>query len=298
MKKKNSILWTASDIFWRILMHITPTKLYLSLKYRVVFGSWIKWDNPTTYSEKLQWLKLYGYRAEYTDYVDKIKVKNYVASIIGKEYIIPTLGVWDSGSDVDFVSLPDRFVLKCNHDSGKVIICTNKTLINESSIRRAINKQLRTNYYLRGRETPYKFVKRCVFAEEYMQDEETQELRDYKFYCFDGTPRLLLVATDRNYDVKFDYYDMDFNHLDIKRGHDNSVKKISPPSNFSLMKDIAAKLSSNIPHVRVDLYEVNGRVFFGEMTFYPSSGFTPFEPLSWERILGGWITLPKEKKNA
>ncbi|MCQ2160846.1 MAG: glycosyl transferase [Bacteroidales bacterium] len=294
MSSNKSLSWIMSDAIWRVIMHVVPTKLYLTLKYRVIFGASINWKNPKTYSEKLQWLKLYGYKPEYSDYVDKIKVKSFVASTIGEEYVIPTLGIWDSGSDIDFTNLPEKFVLKCNHDSGAVIICSDKRQLNEDSARLAMNKQLKTNYYLKGRETPYKFVKKQVFAEQYIHDKATDELIDYKFYCFDGVPRLLLIATDRKTDVKFDFFDMDFNHLNIKRGHENATKMIDQPKNFGLMKDIASRLSTGIPHVRVDLYEANGKVYFGEMTFYPSSGFTPFEPGDWEYKLGEWITLPNK----
>lgn len=282
------------DRVWRVLQHTMPTKAYLKLKYRVVFKKPLDLKNPQTYSEKLQWLKLYGYRPEHTTMVDKVLVKDYVRNIIGDEYIIPTLAVWDSPDGIDFDSLPDRFVLKCNHDSGRVVVCRDKAGLDRDKALKEMRASFRHNYYLMGRETPYKFVRRKVFAEQYMQDEKTSDIRDYKFFCFGGVPKAMFIASERATDVKFDFFDMDFNHLPLRQGYDNSPYPIGKPENFELMKELAAKLSKGLPHVRVDLYEINGKVYFGELTFFHFSGFMPFEPADWDRTWGEWLELPSK----
>lgn len=282
------------DRVWRVLQHTMPTKAYLKLKYRVVFKKPLDLKNPQTYSEKLQWLKLYGYRPEHTMMVDKVLVKDYVRNIIGDEYIIPTLAVWDDPDGIDFDSLPDRFVLKCNHDSGRVVVCRDKAGLDRDKALKEMRASFRHNYYLMGRETPYKFVRRKVFAEQYMQDEKTSDIRDYKFFCFGGVPKAMFIASERATDVKFDFFDMDFNHLPLRQGYDNSPYPIDKPENFELMKELAAKLSKGLPHVRVDLYEINGKVYFGELTFFHFSGFMPFEPADWDRTWGEWLELPSK----
>lgn len=291
--ENNSLKSRILNCAWLVLQHTMPTKAYLKLKYRVVFKQSLNLDNPQTYSEKLQWIKLYGYRPEHTVMVDKVLVKEYVRNIIGDEYIIPTLAVWDTPDDMDFDSLPDRFVLKCNHDSGRVVICRDKGTFDRQKAFREMKASFRHNYYLMGRETPYKYVNRKVFAEQFMQDDVTSDIRDYKFFCFDGEPKAMFVASERATDVKFDFYDMEFNHLPLRQGYDHSPYHVGKPENFELMKELAAKLSKGIPHVRVDLYEINGKVYFGELTFFHFSGFMPFEPADWDKTWGDWLTLPK-----
>ena len=292
--ENNSFKSKVLDFAWRILQCTMPKKAYLKLKYRVVFKKKLDLQNPQTYSEKLQWIKLYGYRPEHTTMVDKVLVKEYVRNIIGDEYIIPTLAVWDSPDEIDFNSLPDRFALKCNHDSGRVVVCKDKASLDRDWALKEMRASFRHNYYLMGRETPYRYVRRKVFAEQFMQDEKTSDIRDYKFFCFNGVPKAMFIASERATDVKFDFFDMDFNQLALRQGYDNSPYKIDRPENFELMKELAAKLSKGIPHVRVDLYEINGKVYFGELTFFHFSGFMPFEPDEWDRIWGDWLTLPKK----
>lgn len=275
-----------------------PDKWYLKLKYKASMGKSLNLDNPKTYNEKLQWLKLYDRNPEYTMIVDKQAVKKYVAGIIGAEYIIPTLGVWERPDDVDFDSLPNQFVLKCTHDSGGLVICQDKAKLDIANAKEKLNKALRSNFYYVGREWPYKNVKPQIFAETYMEDAQTGELRDYKFFCFDGVAKALFIATDRQKageEVKFDFFNMDFEHLDFRQGHPNADKIPEKPQNFDLMWQLAEKLSQGIPHVRVDFYEVNGKVYFGELTFYHHNGFTPFEPAIWDDIFGNWIKLPAKQ---
>lgn len=287
------------QLCYRGLFDKLGDKEYLSLYYWSVFGKKLNWDNPVTFSEKLQWLKLYDRRDEYTSMVDKYEVKKYVADKIGSEYIIPTLGVWNSFDEIDFDILPDQFVLKCTHDSGGLVICKDKSQLNKKLAKRKLEKSLKKNYYLTGREWPYKNVKPRIIAEQYMEDSHDCELRDYKFFAFDGDVKAVFIATDRESEVeetKFDFFDMDFNHLPFTNGHPNAQEIPHKPVQFEKMKELAAVLSRGIPHVRVDFYEVDGRIYFGELTFSHWSGLKPFNPPEWDEIFGSWITLPKSKE--
>ncbi len=274
-----------------------PDEEFLKKQYRVCFGKELNLENPVTFNEKLQWLKLYNRKPIYTTMVDKVDVKKYVADIIGEQYIIPTLGVWDHFDDIDFDKLPDQFVLKCSHDSGGLVIVKDKSKLDKKAAKAKIEKCLKRNYYWIGREWAYKNVKPRILAEKYMENNSTKDLRDYKIFCFDGVAKALFIATDRqaaNVEVKFDFYDMDFNHLDVRNGHSNSDVELKKPEKFDEMISLANKLSQNIPHVRVDFYEVNGKVYFGELTFCHFSGMTPFDPEAWDVTFGSWIKLPEK----
>lgn len=277
--------------------HKLSDKKFLKLEYYACMGERLNLENPETYNEKLQWLKLYDRKAEYTTMVDKYSVKEYVADKIGEEYIIPTLGVWDAFDEINFDSLPNQFVLKCTHDSGGLVICKNKSGFDIQKAKEKIEKSLKRDYFYVHREWPYKNVKKRIIAEKYMEDAETSELRDYKFFTFDGKVKALFIATDRQNEVeetKFDFFDEEYNHLDIRNGHPNATRIPQKPQNFELMKELAQKLSEGIPHVRVDFYEVNGKVYFGELTFTHWSGLVAFEPKKWDYTFGSWITLPEK----
>lgn len=268
---------------------------YLKRKYHAVFHKDLDLDNPVTYNEKLQWLKLHDRKPIYISMVDKFEVKKYVAELIGEKYIIPTLGLWDTFDKIDFSSLPSQFVLKCTHDSGSVIICKNKENFDYKTIKKKINTSLRRNFYYVGREWPYKNIKPRIIAEEYIEDSKHKELKDYKFFCFNGVVKAMFIASDRQKEgeeTKFDFFDANFNHLNIKQGHPNSTVLPDKPEKLDEMKRMAETLSKNMPHVRVDFYEVNGKVYFGEYTFYHFSGMVPFEPEEWDYKLGEWIKLP------
>lgn len=272
-----------------------PDDEYLSKMFEARLGKKLNLNNPTTYNEKLQWLKLYDRKKIYTTLVDKYEVKSHISNIIGDEYLIKTLGVWDNVEDIDFNLLPEKFVLKCTHDSGGVVICKDKKTLDIKSAKSILNKALKNNFYYIWREWPYKNVTPRIIAEEYMEDSETYDLKDYKFFCFDGNVRALFIATDRQdntVDTKFDFFDSEFNHLNIRNGHPNAAVIPKKPLNFELMKVLASKLSKGIPHVRIDFYEVNGNVYFGEMTFFHWSGMVPFEPECWDKVFGDWIKLP------
>lgn len=275
-------------------------KQYIKLMYRVCIGEKLDLNHPKTYTAKLQWLKLYDRRPQYSAMVDKYDAKEYIAARIGEEYVVKNYGVWERFEDIDFDKLPSRFVLKCTHDCGGLVICHDKSKLDLAAAEKKINKCLKHNYYKSGREWPYKNVKPRIIAEEYLEDTATGELRDYKFFTFDGVPKALFIASDRqskSEETKFDFFDMDYNHLEVLNGHPNSGKLPEKPINFEKMKELAAKLSEGIPHLRVDFYEVDGKVYVGELTFFHWSGFVPFNPREWDEKLGDWLTLPAEKHN-
>lgn len=269
---------------------------YLKVRYFCKFQKRLNLKNPQTYNEKLQWLKIHDRRELYTTMVDKVEAKKYVANIIGEEYIIPTLGVYNHVDEIDFNALPNQFVLKCTHDSGGIVICSDKAKLNIEEAKKKLRHGLSTNYYYQNREWPYRNVKPRIIAEQYMVDESGYELKDYKWFCFDGEPKALFIATDRGNpkeETKFDFFDADFNHLPIKNGHPNATREIKKPIGFDKMKELAAILSKGIPQLRVDFYDINGRIYFGELTFFHWSGLMPFEPEKWDYEFGSWIKLPQ-----
>lgn len=274
-------------------------EIYLKILYRIMMKEKLDLDNPITFTEKIQWLKLYDQNSLYPALVDKYEVKKYAASIIGDEYIIPTLGVWNKFEEIDFSKLPDRFVLKCTHDSGGLCICNDKLKFNFKKAKKILNKCLKTNYYLKFREYPYKNIRPRIIAEEYMENDDTKDLRDYKFFVFNEKVKTLFIATERQNkttETKFDFFDADFNHLPIINGHPNALIQPEKPKCFEKMKELAQALSKGIPHIRVDFYEVNGKIYFGELTFSHWSGLIPFDPKQWDLTFGSWLELPHIKK--
>lgn len=282
----------------RNMLNWMDDKTFLKLKYRIRFGKKLDLENPKSFNEKLQWLKLYDRNPEYTKMVDKYEVKKYVDDIIGEEYIIPTLGIYDKFEDIDFDSLPNQFVLKCTHDSGGLVICTDKSKFDKKTAKRKIEKCLKREYFFNTREWPYKNVKPRIIAEKYMVDESGYELKDYKFFVFDGVVKSMFIATDRNsnHETCFDFFDRDFKHLPIKNGHPNSNKEITKPQNYERMIELAEELGKGIPQVRIDFYNINGKIYFGEITFYHWSGLKPFEPEQWDYKFGEWIDLTSIQK--
>ncbi len=274
---------------------IIPDKLFLCLKFYKNFGRFPNLKDPVTFNEKLNWLKLHVRDAKYTSLVDKYLVKDIVGNIIGHDHIIPTLGVWNSPDDIDFDSLPDKFVLKTTHGSGDVIVCKDKSKLNIEKVKRDLRRALRDDLYAKTREWPYKNVQRRIIAEQYMVDESGTELKDYKFFCFDGKPKMLFVATDRPFDTRFDFYDTEFKHLPFKQGHPLASKEIKKPKGFEEMLKVSEKLSQGFPHARIDLYDINGHIYFGELTFFHFSAAVPFEPEEWDYKIGEWLKLPRFK---
>lgn len=258
---------------------IISDEIFIKAYYYNVFHRAIDLKNPQTLNEKLQWLKLYDRNPEYTTMVDKYAVKQYVADKIGEEYIIPTLGVWNHFDEIDFKMLPNQFVLKCTHDSGGLIICKDKSQLDLKAARQKIEKSLKHNYYLSGREWPYKNVKPRIIAEKYMTDSpDIDEFTDYKFYCFNGYVDCVLTCIERSTgNPKFYFFDKDWKLLRYnKRGKEAPADFTLPkPENIEEMFRIASELSKGIPFLRVDLYNSSGKIYFGELTFFPDSGWDP-----------------------
>ncbi|WP_295357321.1 ATP-grasp fold amidoligase family protein [uncultured Succiniclasticum sp.] len=280
-----------------------PDDEYLKRLFRYRMGYDLNLDNPKTFNEKLQWLKLYDRKPEYTTMVDKYEVKAYVAERIGIQYIIPTLGVWNHFDEIDFDKLPDQFVLKCTHDSGGIVICHDKEKLDIQKAKNIIEQSLKRNFYSYGREWPYKNVKPRILAEKYMQDKNVCVLRgdltDYKLYCFEGEPKFCQVIQDRSTNETIDFYDMNWKKEQFTGLHfpgkpfPHSNRVINKPVSFDDMKNKAKILSKDMLFVRIDFYDISGRMYFGEITFYPASGFGVFEPDQWNYKLGEMINLQK-----
>lgn len=285
------------QIILKCAKYIHNDKLYLQLRYYLELGKKLDLMHPQTFSEKLNWLKLYNRKSEYTMMVDKYAVKKHMAEKIGEEYIIPTIGVWNTPEEIDLASLPDQFVLKTTHGGGGngIVICKNKSHFNVEAAIEKLNKAMKADIYARYREWPYKDVSRRIIAEQYMVDNSSTELKDYKFFCFNGTPKLCQVISDRRTEEKIDFYDMQWKRVESLVGLNpkvnNSIAIISCPHSFAEMKQIATTLSQDIPFSRIDLYEVNGHCYFGEITFFPAGGMGCFRPEEWNEKIGSWITL-------
>ena len=279
-----------------------PDKLYIQLMFRFKMGYWPNLKNPQSFSEKLQWLKLNYRRPEYTTIVDKYAVKDYVAKIIGEKFIIPTLGVWDKPEDIDWESLPDRFVLKTTHGGGStgVVICKEKTSFDKGKAIDKLNKSLIQDIYRTLKEWPYKNVPRRILAEQYIEPlPETQDLPDFKWYCFGGEPKYCQVITNRSSEETIDFFDTDWNHQDfigllsVNTSFKNADLTPERPSDLDEQVRIAKELSKGLPFSRIDLYSINNKTYFGEITFYPASGLGTFEPSKYNEILGKKVLLPR-----
>lgn len=281
---------------YKYLIRFIPDSVWLKLRFRKKMGYSLNLKNPKTFNEKLQWLKLYDRNPLYTKLVDKYEVRKYVAERIGEKYLIPLLGVWDKFEDIDFDKLPNQFVLKCTHDSGGLVICKDKSKLDMKTTKRKITRCLKLNYYWALREWPYKNVRPRIIAEKYMEDSDDRELRDYKFFCFSGIAKLLFIAANRgniDKETTFDFFDMDFKHIEVTNGHPSADTLPHKPQTFEKMKELTEKLAGNIPHVQCDFYEVNGKTYFGEMTFAHWSGFTPFNLQENDFEFGRWIEISK-----
>lgn len=273
--------------------------LYLKWRYRLIMGRKLNIDNPQTYNEKINWLKLFDRKSIYSQMADKAAVKEVVASKIGAQYCIPTLGVWECFNDIDFESLPNKFVLKSTNGGGGtgVVICKDKSKLDINNAKMKLEASTQTDWKI-NREWVYKDIKPRIIAEEIIENSDGSDLVDYKFHCFNGEPKLLFVASDRylgQNTLKFDWYDMDLKHLPFKsKGYENANKDFKSFPEFEDMKKIARKISEGIPYLRVDLYLVDGKIYFGETTFYHDAGFVALEPFEWEQIIGSWIKLDKQ----
>lgn len=296
IQKFNTVCKSPSTIFvkiWRLFEPFVSDEFFLKFAFRLRVGYWPNFDQPRSYNEKLQWLKLYDKHPEYTQLVDKVATKDIVADLVGEKYIIPTIGIWNSVDEIEWDKLPAQFVLKASHDSGGVVVCKDKSKLDIELAKHKLRGAGKKDYTKYTKEYPYYDVPHRFIAEQYMEDESGFELKDYKFFCFDGEPKFLFVATGRQqHDTRFDFYDIDFNHLPVLNGHPNAEVWPSKPQNYDEMLKVASKLSKGIPHVRVDLYNINGKIYFGELTFFHWSGMTPFEPREWDYKFGSYLKLP------
>lgn len=266
---------------------------FIKLLFKASMGYKLPIENPKTFNEKLQWLKLYDRKPEYTIMVDKYKVRDYIAEKIGRDYLIPLIGIWDDPDDIDFDLLPNKFVLKCNHNSGGVFICKNKNNFDIIKVKKELKKELKRDYYLSGRERPYKDVPRKIICEEYMVDESGYELKDYKIFCFSGEPKFIQMDYDRFSNHKRKFYNLNWEEVEIKLVYGRDYTKIERPRYLDELLELSRILSNNIPFLRIDFYIINDKIYFGELTFYPESGFGEFTPKNRDRLLGDLINLPK-----
>lgn len=280
-----------------------PNKFYLSVIYRWRTGSEMNWQNPTTYNEKCNWMKLYHRNPMYAKLADKIEAKKYVESVLGPGYTFPLIAVYDKVEDIDFDALPNQFVIKANHDSGGLCICKDKSKgeivlgksddhsnLSYDQVRSILKKSLSTNYYWRNREWPYKQIKRRILVEQFMQQSDGRGLNDYKFFCFNGEPKYVWMGT--NYTpMHFDVYSVDWHNQHVEWGCENAPCDVPPPPGYEQMLDMARKLSKGIPHVRVDFFNIDGKIYVGEFTFYTWAGLCAFKPVEWDRKFGELIDL-------
>lgn len=266
---------------------------HLKYMYRACMGEPLNLDKPVGFNEKMQWLKLHDRNPLYTTLVDKYKAKTWVADRIGAEHVSKTYAVWDNASSIDITNLPDKFVLKTNHDCGGIVICSDRSTFDLDAAKNKLSKHLDINYFWRTREWPYKDVKPCIFAEEYLDPGKNQDLFDYKLFRFSNGRIITLLMTDRFTESgpSKTFFDEDWNPLSISEGNHSRKNNIEQPPHFKEMIRFANELACDFPFMRVDFYDVNGKLYFGELTLYPNSGFEHFNPAEWDDRFGSWINL-------
>lgn len=299
-KKIMKHLGRPQNLLYRILylypQLIKSDSLYLRMRYSLSHGETLHLKKPVTFGEKLQWLKLYNRQPEYTKMVDKYHAKSLVASIVGGGSIIPTIAVYNDVSEINWDVLPNQFVLKTTHDSGGIVICRDKSKLDKDSAIKKLNYAITHDNYTITREWPYKNVQRRIIAEEYIApDDGHDDLTDYKWFCFDGEPYYCQVIQDRKKKETIDFFDKQWNHqpfIGMSLKANNAPVQPKCPVKLNEMVEIARQLSEGIPFARIDLYEVRGRVYFGEITFFPASGFGSFRPKQYNKIIGDLIKLP------
>lgn len=293
-----------TDKDYRFLIHSSDKKYqmmddetYLKLKFKASMGYELDLENPRTFNEKLQWLKLYDHRPEYTRMVDKYRVREIIASTIGEEYLIPLLGVWDDPNDIPFDTLPNQFVLKCNHNSGTgMCICRDRSKLDIEKVKSDLRKGLAQDYYISGREWPYKDVPRKIICEKYMEDTSFNDLPDYKVHSFNGTPKVILVCRDRFKEsgLTEDFFTEQWEHIPVSRvSHPNAANPIGQPQELEQMIKLTEEITTGLPFARVDFYTIKDKLYFGEITLYPASGFEKFVPDKYDQEFGEWIKLPE-----
>lgn len=275
------------------LLKIFSDRTFIKLFYYRKFKEWPDLDNPKTFNEKIQWLKLNDRKDIYSTMADKYESKNYVSNFVDDKYIIPSLGVWDNFDDIDFDKLPDKFVLKTVHDSGGIAICKDKATFDFEGAKKLLEKHQSINYYDLGREWVYKNIKPRIMAEKLL-DLDGKEVKDYKVFCFNGKAEYILVCSDRQTNLKETFFDTEWNFVPCKRPNLDINKNESKPKNLEKMIEIAEILSKDMYFLRVDFYDLKEELLIGELTFYPADGFAPFEPKEWDRKLGDKMKLPTD----
>ncbi len=294
---KTVVRYTSYILNRPLIRNLIPASWFLQVRYYWYLEKKLNLADPLTFNEKIQWLKLYDFKPKYTQMADKYGVRKYVAERIGEKYLIPLIGgPWDNFEDVNLELLPNQFVLKCTHDSGTIVICSDKSKFDINSAREKLNNALNHNYYWRGREKPYKDIKPRIIAENYLVEDEGIELKDYKIMVFNGKAKLSFVCSERftMSKLKVTFFDLDWNKMPFERSYPKSSILIDKPQNYELMIELAEILADGIPFIRVDFYEVKGHVYFGEMTFYPGGGMESFNPKEWDAKIGEWLELPTE----
>lgn len=282
----------------RCLLKWLPDQYCLYLLYWVRTGKKLNLKNPQTFNEKLQWLKLYDRKPEYAQMVDKFEAKQYAAAVIGKEHIIPTLGVWSRFEEINFDALPEQFVLKCTHDSGGLVVVRDKASLDRAAAKAKIDHSLKQNYYIHGREWPYKNVIPRIIAEKYMEDHDQKRLFDYKFYCFNGEPKYLYISEglENHETARISFLTLDWDFAEFGRSDFRPFRELPPkPKSFEQMVEIAKKLSAGHRFLRVDLYYIKDQIYFSELTFTPCGGCMPFQPEEWDHRLGQFLLLENQE---
>ena len=285
-----------SHIISRKFFRFLPDMVFLRIKYRLLMKRKLNLRNPKAFNEKIQWLKVYDRKPEYTSLVDKYAARKFVGGLIGEEYLVPLIGVYQKFEDIDFNILPGEFVLKPNHTSGDIFLCGDKSKLNHKKLKSLTEKWIKREFFWYGREWPYKNITPLIICEKFLRDDSIGEVRDYKFLCYDGEPKCSFVCSNRGKegDLKVDFFDVDWTRLPFERHYRRSEGDIPKPKNYETMLKFASKLSLNIPFLRVDFYECNDHLYFGELTFYPGSGFEEFSPESYDYLLGSWLQLPEK----
>lgn len=273
-----------------------PDEIYIKLFYFAVTGKHLNLQNPVTFEDKQQWLKLFDKHEEYGKLVDKLAVRDHIKKVLGEEFLFPLLGVWESFDEINFNELPNQFVLKCNHDSGSVRVIEDKSRLSDEDLRELkshFTRHLRRDFFYAGREYPYKGIEARIIGEKFMsgKDQTGVGLNDYKFLCFHGEPKIVLIVSNRSVEACYNFYDMDFRPLSLSYGKKLNHEALSKPVFFDRMKEIARVLAEGIRFVRIDLYEIDGSIYFGEYTFFDGGGFQWYTPDEWEYRLGNWINL-------
>lgn len=280
----------------KIVALLLPDKAYLKYRYYCTFHQRLDINHPKTFQEKLQWIKFHDRKPIYHEMVDKYDSKLLVERLAGKEYCIPTLGVYNSFEEIDFEALPNEFVLKGTFDSGSYVFCHDKTTFDKTAAKKKVMSNWNTNYYIWSREWPYKGLKHRLIAEPILKDDRCPYLRDFKFYCFNGEPKIFYITSDKGGDLptRQDFFDIQGNHLEIQDKHylNNPNQCPSLPEHLEDMIRLCRIFAKDTYHLRVDFYEINGRVYCGEFTFFEAGGFCEFIPKEYNRILGDWIHLP------